>query len=77
MISKPPLVIESPAEIKALRKSLKLCQEEFWSRIGVTQSGGSRYENGRSIPPSTLMLLQIVYGKEVDSAALVKYLRTR
>lgn len=77
MLGKPPLVINSPMQIKALRKSLRLCQEEFWSHIGVTQSGGSRYENGRSIPPSTLMLSQIVYGNESDSTALVQYLRQR
>lgn len=77
MIGTPPLVINSPAQIKALRKSLKLCQAEFWSHIGVTQSGGSRYENGRSIPLSTLMLLQIVYGNERYSAALLQYLRKR
>jgi len=29
-----------------LRKRLGLNQAEFWGRIEVTQSGGSRYENG-------------------------------
>lgn len=32
-------------------------QSQFWSMMGVTQSGGSRYENGRDIPPAVQMLL--------------------
>lgn len=77
MAKKLPLVFDSPAQIKALRKSLKLPQVEFWQRLGVTQSGGSRYETGRSVPLSTLMLLQIVYGTARESAALVDFLRSR
>lgn len=77
MTKKLPLVIDSPERIKALRKSLKLSQVEFWELIGVTQSGGSRYESGRSVPPSTLMLLQIVYGSDRESEAMLKYLRPR
>ena len=33
-----------------IRQRLGLNQQEFWTRIGVTQSGGSRYESGRSMP---------------------------
>jgi len=47
-----------------LRKSLGLNQAEFWGRIEVTQSGGSRYENGRSMPRPVRKLLGIVYLKE-------------
>ena len=47
-----------------LRKKLGLSQTEFWSRIEVTQSGGSRYENGRLMPPPVRKLLGIVYLKE-------------
>lgn len=50
MTKKLPLVIDSPEKIKALRKSLRLSQVEFWEHIGITQSGGSRYENSRSVP---------------------------
>ena len=48
---------------RALRNSLGLNQSEFWSRLGVTQSGGSRYENGRRMPPPVRKLLGIVYLK--------------
>ena len=47
-----------------LRKSLGLNQAAFWGRIEVTQSGGSRYENGRSMPGPVRKLLGIVYLKE-------------
>ena len=47
-----------------LRKKLGLSQTEFWSRIEVTQSGGSRYENGRTMPGLVRKLLGIVYLKE-------------
>lgn len=77
MAKKLPLMFDSPAQIKALRKSLKLPQVVFWQRLGVTQSGGSRYETGRSVPLSTLLLLQIVYGTARESAALVDFLRSR
>ena len=32
---------------REIRHRLGLNQQEFWGRIGVTQSGGSRYESGR------------------------------
>jgi transcriptional regulator with XRE-family HTH domain len=47
-----------------LRKSLGLNQSEFWGRIEVTQSGGSRYENGRPMLPPVRKLLGILYMKE-------------
>jgi len=31
-----------------LRRKLCLNQQQFWTPIGVTQSGGSRYENERN-----------------------------
>ena len=49
---------------RKLRTSLGLNQTEFWSRIEVTQSGGSRYENGRPMPGPVRKLLGIVYMKE-------------
>lgn len=48
--------------VRELRKSLGLNQFEFWYDLGVTQSGGSRYENGRTIPKPVLMLLEIKHG---------------
>jgi DNA-binding transcriptional regulator YiaG len=39
------------------RKSTGLNQSDFWSRFGVTQSGGSRYESGRNLPKPVAMLV--------------------
>lgn len=36
-------------------------QVAFWNRFGVTQSGGSRYENGRRIPEATAILIQLYF----------------
>ena len=51
---------------RALRRSLGLNQEKFWAAIGTTQSGGSRYEAGRHIPPPVAMLLETIYVKGID-----------
>lgn len=59
---KSPLTLKlTGAEIKNLRKKLGLNQAAFWSPIGVTQSGGSRYESGRNIPTPTAMMIHLVY----------------
>jgi DNA-binding transcriptional regulator YiaG len=49
---------------RKLRHSLGLSQSDFWCRIEVTQSGGSRYENGRPMPRPARKLLGIVYLNE-------------
>lgn len=49
-------------DVRALRRRLDMTQTEFWSRVGVTQSGGSRYESGRDIPSPVAILLTIAYG---------------
>src|SRR4029079_11475376 len=55
---KPLERISNPREI---RRKLRMNQEEFWSRIGVTQSGGSRYESGRTLPKPVRELLRLVH----------------
>ena len=49
---------------RKLRESLGLNQTEFWARVEVTQSGGSRYESGRAMPRPVRRLLGLVYLKE-------------
>ena len=44
------------------RQKLNLNQAEFWSRLGVTQSGGSRYESGRNVPKPTQTVIDLTYG---------------
>lgn len=49
------------------RKKLGINQLDFWSRYGVTQSGGSRYESGRSLPkPLRILLWLHKSGKVTD-----------
>jgi len=49
------------------RKKLGVNQLDFWSRYGVTQSGGSRYESGRSLPkPLRILLWLHKSGKVTD-----------
>lgn len=57
-----------------LRADLGLNQSDFWHRIGVTQSGGSRYENGRTPPKPVQMLLALAYGTEKERKAVMKRL---
>lgn len=65
----------SGADALALRREKKLNQAQFWGPIGVTQSGGSRYENGRSLPKPIRLLLAIAHGSEADSKKAVALIR--
>ena len=57
---------------REIRRRLGLNQEEFWSRIGVTQSGGSRYESGRSMPKPVRELLRLVHVERIDLSRVKK-----
>ncbi len=61
--------------VRALRESLGLNQSAFWSKFGVTQSGGSRYENGRTIPKPIRVLLQANLDGALDDATLGKLMK--
>lgn len=61
--------------IRRFRLKHGMNQLAFWSRVGVTQSGGSRYESGRKIPKAVLFLLNITYGTDRGSEKVVKKLR--
>ena len=54
------------SNIREIRKKLGLNQSEFWSKIGVTQSGGSRYESGRNMPKPVRELLRLVHIERMD-----------
>jgi transcriptional regulator with XRE-family HTH domain len=53
-------------DTREIRRKLGLNQQQFWSKIGVTQSGGSRYESGRNIPRPVQHLLRLVHVEQVD-----------
>jgi hypothetical protein len=52
------------------RKTKKESQRRFWSRFGVTQSRGSRFESGAEIPPPVAILLGLYLTKTVSDSDL-------
>ena len=46
-------------DLAALRRARNENQSEYWTRIGCTQSAGSRYENERGLPAPTAILLTL------------------
>lgn len=53
-------------DVRAVRRKLGLNQQQFWSKLGVTQSGGSRYESGRNMPRPVQQLLRLVHVEQID-----------
>ena len=60
-----PKIIEK-TDPREIRRKLGLNQQQFWSKIGVTQSGGSRYESGRNMPRPVRELLRLVHVEQID-----------
>jgi len=70
-------------DIRGIRQKLGLNQQQFWSRLGVTQSGGSRYESGRNMPRPVRQLLRLIHVEQIDvdkikreDYEVVEYLRS-
>jgi transcriptional regulator with XRE-family HTH domain len=59
-------------DVREIRRKLGMNQSQFWSKIGVTQSGGSRYESGRNIPRPVQALLRLVHIEQVDISKIKK-----
>lgn len=74
---RPSLCFKSGEDIREYRRKNTMNQSEFWSRVGVTQSGGSRYESGRNIPLPVQILLHLTYGKDKQSADMYTWLRAQ
>lgn len=73
---------KNPDHPREIRRRLGLNQQEFWPLIGVTQSGGSRYESGRRMPRPVTELLRIVHVEGIplaqvrgDDFALLQHLK--
>ncbi len=54
------------------RRKLGLNQSAFWSPLGVTQSGGSRYESGRNLPKPVALLVTLKDMGKITDADLAK-----
>ena len=70
-------------DAREIRRKLGMNQQQFWSRLGVTQSGGSRYESGRNMPRPVQQLLRLVHIEQIDiqnikrdDYEVVEYLRS-
>ena len=63
---------ENIANPREIRRKLGLNQQEFWTQIGVTQSGGSRYESGRNMPKPVRELLRLVHVEQLDLTRVKK-----
>jgi len=73
----PTLLCPDGLSAGRLRKNLKLNQLEFWARVGITQSGGSRYESGRNMPKQVAWLLHLAYGTAKQADDLLGRLRQK
>ena len=58
--------------LSKIRRKLRLSQYDFWNKVGVTQSGGSRYENGRNMPKPVRELVRLVHIQKVDLSKIQK-----
>lgn len=67
-----PKITSNPRRV---RLALSMRQDDFWRRIKVTQSGGSRYESGRKMPPAVQALFVIAYGTAEQAAAMLNAIR--
>lgn len=58
------------AAAKALREQAGLTQKAFWNAMGITQSGGSRYEQVQTIPRPVRILIYAMYvaGIRIDAS---------
>lgn len=57
-------------DVRELRRKLGMNQSQFWSKLGVTQSGGSRYESGRNMPRPVQALLRLIHVEQIDISKL-------
>ena len=49
-----------------LRAKLNCNQTEFWGMVGITQSGGCRYEAGRNLPLPLRIAMAFVFKDEIE-----------
>ena len=73
MTTKKPIAIPEIDPV-AVRKKRGLNQTQFWQKLGVTQSGGSRYESGRNIPRPVKILMAVSYGTEKQRQRVIESL---
>ena len=56
--------------VRDLRHVMRENQTQFWRRFGVTQTQGSRFERGKPIPLSVLLLIRLYLLHVINDADL-------
>lgn len=56
--------------MRDLRYLMKENQTQFWSRFGVAQSSGSRFERGMPVPLPVLLLIRLYFLRYVSDGDL-------
>lgn len=59
-------------DIRQLRKARRESQSKFWKRFGVTQSRGSRFEQGLQLPVSVAILVKLYFEGVVNDGDLLR-----
>jgi hypothetical protein len=68
-----PVVLGMPsADLRQFRIGKRESQEKFWGRFGVTQSSGSRFETGLSIPAPVALLLKLYLNGKLSDGDLLE-----
>ena len=60
----------TPDVLRAYRKQQRESQSRFWSRFGVTQSRGSRFEMGVAMPPTVVILINLYFAGVITDSDL-------
>lgn len=69
-------VLKAFGDLKAFRKTATpSTQEGFWTKYGVTQSGGSRYESGRNMDKPLKALMALHVSGKIDDATLASAMK--
>lgn len=66
-----------PALVKSLRERLRLTQEQFAQRIGVTYSTVNHWENGKRVPLPFLVRRLLEMKEELDKLEVNRNYRRR
>lgn len=69
--------VMAPETLREYRKDRRESQFRFWSRFGVTQTRGSRFETGMKIPPPIVILLKLYFEGIITDSDLWRARRRR
>lgn len=69
--------VMAPEVLREYRKTRRESQLRFWSRFGVTQTRGSRFEMGKKIPTPIAILLKLYFEGVITDGDLWRARRRR